>query len=87
VDRSSAEAMRDGMAGLLLPLSMRDNVPEGSGDMVVVRPPKGSCILPPGLCEESFDVDTFLGRANLLSVLFNAVSAVNREKGRSRTSS
>jgi hypothetical protein len=53
-------------------------MPEGLYSMVVVRPPEGSYSLPPGLCEESFDVDTRLGRVNLLSVLFNVVSAVNR---------
>jgi hypothetical protein len=46
--------------------------------MVVVRPPLKSYILPPGLLEESFDVDTGLGRLNLLSILFNVVSAINR---------
>ena len=46
--------------------------------MVVVRPPLESYVLPPGLVEESFDVDTGLGRLNLLSLLFNVVSAVNR---------
>ena len=48
--------------------------------MVVVRPPHGSYLLPPGLCEESFDADTHLGRANLLTILFAAVSAVNEKK-------
>ncbi len=52
----------------------------GLSSMVVVRPHIESYILPPGLQEESFDVDTRLGRVNLLSILFNVVSAVNREK-------
>jgi hypothetical protein len=48
--------------------------------MVVVRPPFGSYILPPGLSEESFDADTRFGRVNLLSILFTTVSAINRTK-------
>jgi hypothetical protein len=48
--------------------------------MVVVRPPDETYMLPPGLQEESFDTDARLGRVNLLSILFNTVSAVNREE-------
>ena len=55
-------------------------MPEGLACMVVVRPPAGSYILPPGLQEESFDIDTRLGRVNLLSLLYKAVSAVNQKK-------
>ena len=47
--------------------------------MVVVRPPDESYILPPGLQEESFDVDTRPGRVNLLSILFTVVSTINRK--------
>ena len=47
--------------------------------MVVVRPPDKSYILPPGLQEDSFDADTHLGRVNLLSILFNVVSAINQK--------
>jgi len=48
--------------------------------MVVVRPPQGSYVLPPGLCEESFDAESRLGRVSLLAALFNVVSAVNEAK-------
>lgn len=48
--------------------------------MTVIRPPEGSYLLPPGLSEESFDVDTRLGRANLLALLYGAVTSVNRQK-------
>ncbi|MDD1699761.1 MAG: hypothetical protein LUQ04_03090 [Methanoregula sp.] len=47
--------------------------------MVVVRPPGESYILPPGLQEESFDIDTRLGRVNLISILFSVVSTINRK--------
>lgn len=48
--------------------------------MVVVRPPRGSYVLPPGLSEESFDVDTPSGRANLLLILYHAITSINQEK-------
>jgi len=50
------------------------------GSMVVVRPHAESYILSPGLSEESFDTDTRLGRVNLLTSLFNAVSTINQTK-------
>jgi hypothetical protein len=48
--------------------------------MVVVRPPEDSYILSPGLVEESFDVDTPLGRVNLLKILFDVVTSINSER-------
>lgn len=47
-----------------------------------MRPPAPSCLLPPGLMEESFDVDSSLGRINVLTILYNTVSAVNRNHER-----
>jgi hypothetical protein len=48
--------------------------------MVVVRPPDCSYILSPGLVEESFDVDTPLGRVNILTILFDVVTSINLER-------
>lgn len=51
---------------------------------MVIRPPEGNVLLPPGLVEEAFDLETLQGRVNLLTLLNDAVRSVN-EGGKAGT--
>ena len=44
---------------------------------VVTRPPEGSVLLPQGLVEESFDIETIHGRVNVLKILYDVLVSVN----------
>jgi hypothetical protein len=58
-------------------------LPAGNDPMsplfIVARPPEGSVILPPGLIEESFDIDTNQGTVNVLKIFYDVLVSVNTE--------
>lgn len=70
-----------GVGGRLLPAG-REGPPD-AGDAIVIRPPAESVRLPPGLAEESFDLDAPGGRVSMLQILLDVVFSINtthREK-------
>ena len=74
---------------------VRLSLPEGSHDLrlpagdaqlypradlfIVARPPEGSVLLPYGLIEESFDIETIHGRVNVLKILYDVLESVNTQ--------
>jgi hypothetical protein len=46
---------------------------------IVARPPEGSVILPHGLIEESFDIETTPGTVNVLKILYDVLVSVNTQ--------
>jgi hypothetical protein len=69
-------------ARLPLPDRSRDlRLPAGNDPLsplsIVARPPEGSVLLPSGLIEESFDIETIRGTVNLLKILYDVLVSVN----------
>jgi hypothetical protein len=70
----------------LLPLPVRSpdlRLPPGNDPLsplfIVARPPEGSVLLPQGLIEESFDIETARGTVNLLTILHDVLMSVNTQ--------
>ncbi|MDD1711777.1 MAG: hypothetical protein LUQ69_01255, partial [Methanoregulaceae archaeon] len=70
----------------LLPLPVRSpdlRLPPGNDPLsplfIVARPPEDSVLLPQGLIEESFDIETARGTVNLLTILHDVLMSVNTQ--------